>query len=111
MAGNHGMQAAPTFHADHRGNGFQQVGCAVKSMAPKGFKTQLVTSVCLLHKCGVARPCRRIDTQHLGAHALGVAAVIEVVPICEADPVKGIYQTQIYVVSQLSPSQCPQLLQ
>ena len=106
---HHGVQAAPAPHLEDGRAGLDEVAHGVEGLVAQGLEAQAVAVVGLGHEAFVPGGIARADAAHLGAHLVGVTAVVELVAVVEADAVERVERAQLDVVGQLAPGQRPQL--
>ena len=108
VARHQAVHGAPSPHTSHGGQGCKQIKNTVKGLAAQGFEPELVAKIRLSHEFIEARHIVRADPGYLGAHALGVTAVIEMGSVIKPNPVKGVHQAQIDIVRELASTQLPE---
>ncbi len=95
---------------EHLGHDLEHVGQAMKRHVPKLLEADLEDALGLLDEAEVAIDIGRTPGADLLQHLLGVAAVLEVATVVEADPVKRAHRQQLKVVGHLATAQGEQLL-
>ena len=111
VAGHHRVQAAPAAHAHQQRCRLEQVADVVEGLGAQPMEAELVAQLGFDHETLEAGGIRRADAAHLGAHAVGVAAVVEVVAIVETDAVEGLQCAQRHLLGPVAAGQRPQFVE
>ncbi len=107
MGGHHGVDAAVALEPRHGRDYPRHCPQAVEGDVPELLEAHPEDRLALGHEALVAGQVPGGETPDLRTDGLRVAAIVEVLPVVEADPIEGIHEPQIDLLGETTPAEPP----